>query len=597
MRFSAGCRAPLRTVVFLGFTGAAGENGPRYGSTNPLGSGLDCQVKSTGEPLSALLKQLNHHVSPQRKRQALVAVLLMLCSGLLEVLSVAAVPPLLLGLLRSGNAFNPVLALIFGALVIAAALVRWFSLSVQMHLAAAISSDLVSTALANILASPYQEQLKLDRAATITMLAPQQRLITNQVLQQLLLLCSGMLLASGVLTVVIAMAWQLVLPVLFVVALSYGIIYPLTAKRLQRNGGEVMHLQRSLIRQIQNSLGSIRDMWLSQRQASITARFDRDDRLMRQREARNMALANLPRYLIEPTSIVAITTIGAYWLHTGKSVEQVIPALALIAFASQRLLPLGQQVWSAWANIQSASLALESLLTVLEQPHAISSRPSASPPLNWQHCSLQHTYFSYAGSGPWVIRDLNLTIHRGEWIGLEGPSGAGKSTVVDLMLGLLEPSRGSLCIDSIPIAPGSQQLRRWQACAAHAAAIVPLIPGSVRMNLGFHDHSDPDDRETQAIRISGITNLLDCVITDSGSDLSTGQRQRVGIARALAQPISLLVLDEATSGLDSGSEADLLMGLHQEFPDLTVVLISHRQAPLRQCDRVLNIAALQQSND
>jgi ABC-type bacteriocin/lantibiotic exporter with double-glycine peptidase domain len=100
-------------------------------------------------------------------------------------------------------------------------------------------------------------------------------------------------------------------------------------------------------------------------------------------------------------------------------------------------------------------------------------------------------------------------------------------------------------------------------------------------------------RSRRAIAIAGITPWLDRTITDSTSDLSTGQRQRVGIARALMQPISLLVLDEATSGLDAAAEAELLGGLRAAFPELTVVLISHRLAPIRYCDRVFDLAALQ----
>ena len=544
-------------------------------------------------PLTALLKRLARHLTHQHRRKVLGALLLILVSGLLEMLSLASVQPLLLTLMRSGVGVQPALVASFCVLVITAAGVRWYSLWMQMHLAAGISSDLAKAALARILHAPYQEQRQRDRAATIALLAPQHRQFTTQVLQQILLLVSGALLGTGVLIILVVLAWWLMIPVTLFVAISYGFIHRLTAASLKRNGAEAVRLQRSLIRQLQNSMTVLRELILREWQAPITEKFGQGDRNMRQREADNAALSNLPRYVIEPAAIVGIAISGAMLLHAGKPVATVLPTLGLLAFAAQRLLPLGQQVWTGWAGLQGGRPLLESLLDTLDKPLPATFLPPAKPRESWSKCELNQVWFGYTSDhgqdekNQWILKDFNLSINRGEWVALRGASGSGKSTTVDLILGLLSPTSGDLKIDNIPITQNSEAMRSWQAAIAHAAAVTPLIPGTVSSNLeeGLRNR----EQWRQAIEATDIAMLLDRDLGDSDADLSTGQRQRVAIARALLRPLSLLVLDEATSGLDMAAEAKLLMRLRQNFTQLTVLIISHRQSTWTHCDRIIDL--------
>ena len=544
-------------------------------------------------PLTALLKRLARHLTRQHRRKALGALLLMLVSGLLEMLSVASVQPLLLNLMRSGVGSQPGLVAGFCALVITAAAVRWCSLWVQMHLAAAISSDLAKAALKRILHAPYQEQRQLDRAATIALLAPQHRQFTTQVLQQILLLTSGLILGAGVIIILTILAWWVLIPVTLFVGISYGIIHRLTTADLKRNGGEAVRLQRSLIRQLQNSLTVLRELILREWQALITEKFALDDRTMRQREADNAALISLPRYVVEPAAIVGIAISGVLLLKAGRPASTVLPALGLLAFATQRLLPLGQQVWAGWVGLQGGRPLLESLLDTLDRPATPTFLSPAKPLQTWQKFELVQVWFGYsndlgqAEKNPWVLKGFNLSINRGEWVALRGASGSGKSTTVDLILGLLSPNHGELRIDSIPMAQNSEVMRSWQATVSHAASATPLTPGTVRSNL----ETGLVDRQFwhQAIEVTEIATLLDRDLGDSDADLSTGQRQRVAIARALLRPLSLLVLDEATSGLDTATESKILMQLRQAYTQLSVLIISHRQSTWSHCNRLIDL--------
>jgi ABC-type multidrug transport system fused ATPase/permease subunit len=203
--------------------------------------------------------------------------------------------------------------------------------------------------------------------------------------------------------------------------------------------------------------------------------------------------------------------------------------------------------------------------------------------------------FGYDPRGP-ILHHIDLEIGKGQRLGIVGKTGSGKSTLVDLLLGLLEPNHGQILIDGIPL---SAELRRgWQMQVAHVPQVIYLADDTVAANIAFgRQHNAIDmDRVREAARSAGIASFIESLpdrylarCGERGVRFSGGQRQRIGIARALYKKAKVLVMDEATSALDTKTERAVMEAISQLASDITVILIAHRLSTLVGCDRIIQL--------
>ena len=540
----------------------------------------------TGDQLKRLWAVLPRHRYPS---VALGGGLIVLSSAL-EGLSAAAVLPLLLGLMgsgRGGMGMGTAVGLFCG-LVLAGGLVRWLSLAMNGRLAAALGSDLAERALAGVFALPFAQLRDLPASQVVAALAPQLRQLIQFILVPALQLVSASVLLLGLMTVLLLLAWQVVWPTLALMALVYGLINWQVRPRLALNGRRVVLAQQEAIRLVQQSLGGLRELRLQGMAGSRLARFARLDRPMRRLEAENSALAGMPRFVLEPVAMVAIALVGGGLLQQGVAPESLLPRLGVLAYGAQRLLPLGQQLWVSWSSIVAGAPLLEPLLPLLEQPLPRSPEPGVAR-LAWQGAVRLHGVdYRFPSDPAPVIEAFQLEISQGEWVGLQGPSGCGKSTALDLLMGLLPPERGALGVDGQVLEPGSERLRAWQRGVAYAGARPPLLAQRVREAVTV-DQESHGDRLAEVLRFTGLIDLELRPIGEQGQSLSAGQLQRLGLARALLSDPHLLVLDEATNALDPAAEIRVLAELRRRRPQLTVVMVSHREESFALCDRVVRL--------
>jgi ATP-binding cassette subfamily B protein len=271
--------------------------------------------------------------------------------------------------------------------------------------------------------------------------------------------------------------------------------------------------------------------------------------------------------------------------------------LGALALGAQRLLPALQQVYGAWATIAGSHASFEDTVELLDQPlppDAMVPRPAPLP--FREEIRFDNVRFRYAGDGPWVIDHLNLVIPKGARVGLVGGTGSGKSTTLDLLMGLLPPTEGSIAIDGLAL--GGSAVRAWQACIAHVPQSIFLADTTLLQNIAFG--TPPDAIDSERVRLAAqraqIFEFIDStpqgfetLVGERGVRLSGGQRQRIGIARALYKEASVLVLDEATSALDNSTERSVMDAIDGLSRDLTVIMIAHRLSTVRRCDTIVEL--------
>ena len=205
-------------------------------------------------------------------------------------------------------------------------------------------------------------------------------------------------------------------------------------------------------------------------------------------------------------------------------------------------------------------------------------------------------FFRYVTSKSWVLGDINIRIPKGARIGFVGRTGSGKSTAMDLVMGLLSPTEGSISVDGVAMDAASAGA--WQAQIAHVPQHIYLSDATIIENIAFGvPRAEIDDeRARDAALKAGIASFIDeqhdgydTFVGERGVRLSGGQRQRIGIARALYKHSKLLVLDEATSALDDATETSVMQAIDQLGRDLTVLIIAHRVTTLRNCDTIYRL--------
>jgi len=573
--------------------------------------------QQVGRPrLRGDLRRLWAQLSRRRRLQALTLITLTLASSLAEMLSLGAVVPFLavlaeperiwgtgkaqwlaglMGWQHPADLVLPLCLAFAGAALLAGA-VRIQVLRGTIGLANGIGSDLSIEIYGRTLYQPYAVHLQRSSSEIISAISTQVEQVVG-ILFSLLQLATAGLMSLGLVVVLIWLNPAVTLAVAAVVGGGYGLLMGLSQRKLQRLGPAILKDQALLIRSLQEGLGAIRDVILDGNQPIYQATYGQADRRLRRHRGTGQFMALAPRYGMEAVGLVAIA-LAALGMGAGQAgFLGAIPLLGALALGAQRLLPSLQLIYSSWSSFRINLPALSSVLGYLEQPVAKADLAPAPAPLQFKSdIQFQKISFRYGPDLPWVLRDVDLSIRRGERIGIMGETGSGKSTLVDLLMGLLEPSIGEFLVDGEPVR--GEQLRRWRGAIAHVPQSIFLADASIAENIAFGVPKGAIDQARleqacQQAQIDGMISSLergyDTGVGERGVRLSGGQRQRIGIARALYKRAAVLVFDEATSALDHGTETEVMAAIDALSKDLTIVIIAHRLSTLEKCDRLVSV--------
>jgi ABC-type multidrug transport system fused ATPase/permease subunit len=377
----------------------------------------------------------------------------------------------------------------------------------------------------------------------------------------------------------------------------YGGLFAVSRRRAARAGRTRLEADKRRHKLAMESLQGSREIKLYRLEDAVLHRYWRAA-VEASRSASNHALLNLvPRYALETVAFGGVLVMMLYLLKTRHGLGGALPILGIYAFATMRLLPALQAVFVGFNSLRYNSTVVATVSKEFAAAPAAAQSGSEDPLTFEREVTLKDISFAYARAAKPALKDISVTLKRSDWVGFVGPTGSGKSTLVDVMLGLLEPTSGTLAVDGVPLTPSKH--RAWQARTAYVPQQIFLVSDTVEANICFGIPPEQIDRQRleRAARIAQIYDFITRELPDGfktwvgdrGIRLSGGQRQRIGIARALYREPRFLVLDEATSALDGATESAFFEALHAELKDVTVVSITHRLSTTRNFDRVYRL--------
>ena len=378
--------------------------------------------------------------------------------------------------------------------------------------------------------------------------------------------------------------------------LGVGIsIATLLQNRVRRLGVEAQEHRGAVIRSVTEGLGGVKEIIVLGRAAHFVARLHSAlNSVFRIQRTMEVVQRAIPQ-LIELTGIFGLIGVTLMLFDMGRDNQEIIATLSIFAVALTRMKGAVRGLMDTFTEVRHNAASLDIVYTGLRtlEPKCNAS-PHVDVPLPFQQqIELQGLGYRYPGADHDSLRNIDLTIARGEAIGFVGTTGAGKSTLIDIILGVLEPLRGSIAVDGQDI---RSALAAWQHNLGYVPQVLFLIDGTVSENIALGvDRAHVDKTSvTRAAAAAELNTLLarlpqglETPIGERGIRLSGGERQRIAIARALYNNPDILIMDEATSALDNTTEAAVIEAVAALKGDRTILMIAHRLSTVQRCDRIV----------
>ena len=542
----------------------------------------------------------------------------MIFASLSEIISLGAVIPFLGALIEPKKIFDltvsqPLINLldlktpqqillpitiIFALAAITSAVLRLSLVFAITRLSFAVGADLSLKIYRHALYQPYSAHISQNTSEILDGVSNKINIVIQGVLLPVLFLITSCVLVLAIVVTLIYIE-PIVFSVFFLVFSSiYLLIFLSVRKKLFLNGILVSSGSSRIIKIIQEGLGGIRDVILDGVQEIYCEIYKKSDIPLRRAQGDNIFIGQSPKYLIEAAGILLITFLAYVLFVREGGASSALPILGMLALGAQRVLPVLQQAYVAWTQLQGNQATLRATLDLLEKPIDFENiYLTKADLLFYENIKLDNLSFKYSGNDCQILSNINLTINKGEVIGFIGQTGAGKSTLMDLLMGLLEPTSGSMTVDGKLISDENRQA--WRQHVAHVPQSIYLSDATILENIAFGSPLEKIDYQrvvqcaTQAnlhFVIQGWSDQYMTKVGERGVRLSGGQRQRIGIARALYKNADILFLDEATSSLDSDTETIVMEEIHRLPKSLTILIVAHRLSTLKYCDRVIELS-------
>ena len=560
-----------------------------------------------------IAKKIWKFLDARNRRQAILVLALIILSAACEGISIGFVFPLAKLAVDGSSATRPGLVQDLAAFLPAtspSSLLLWFAAGFVTVIVAKNVVLLVSTAMqarlvrnaevaagqvlmSSYLQRPYLFHLEQNSAVLIRNLNEVMPAIFAGIMMPVL-----RLVAELFIVVVIAAVLITIDPVVTLIMLAGGTalvasIFGLLKSPLKRWGKHRLALSAERLKCLQQTLGSIKEVKVLGREHYFLNVYSGILEMLTRLNARLVVIGDFRRAAAEIATVIALAALILLAVVQKREAGELLAFVGVFAAAAFRLMPSANRILIALESVRAALPALE-----IASAHFPGFEKATSAPSRRKEASASrgvdivcsNLSFTYPRAAHPTLDAINLTIRRGNAVGIVGPSGAGKTTLIDLLLGLLSPSTGDILVGGKSI---RKDMSDWQRRLGYVPQSVHLNDDSVRRNVAFGipDAEIDDTRLASALRLAQLTDLVDglpqgqhTIVGERGARLSGGQRQRIGIARALYHDPEVLIFDEATSALDNETERSVTAAIERLHGEKTIIIIAHRLSTVRQCD-------------
>ena len=370
----------------------------------------------------------------------------------------------------------------------------------------------------------------------------------------------------------------------------YLLIFRKIKFRLKKYGKERLESNDLLFKSTADCLNSIKDVKFYNIESYFSKNFSSSQEKFLDLTAKNIILSTLPRYIIEIFAFGSIFTLILVLQYQKDDFSNYLPTIALFVLAAYRLLPSIQQIFAFASSIRFNLPALDLIYTDMssdDKQNFILKTSNQNADINFKNVN-----FSYDDSD-FKLDNINLEFKPKSYTAIIGKSGVGKTTIVDLLLGLYAPSSGSITISN-RLTDSNGKLK-----IGYVSQNIAFINDSIKNNILF-GISESEYNESKIMKVIDHAIINDVVedstdgimtlIGEKGSKFSGGQLQRIGVARSLYRNPKVLIFDEATNALDIETEKKLFKSLRINYPDMTVICITHRIATMQLCEKILCVS-------
>ncbi len=442
---------------------------------------------------------------------------------------------------------------------------------------------------------PYEFFLNRNSAELGKNILEEVSYVVNGVVVPVLQIVSSALVALFIVGLLAVAQPILALLVLGVFGVLYAGSFLLVNRYLMRLGRDRVEVGKGRFQAIRESFAAIKDVKAHGHEHVFLADFDRYSRKWANVSMHQTVIRQTPRFFLEIFAFGGVIAFVLYFVALGQDITRILPTLGLYAFGSYRLMPSLHRVYEATARLRTSIPSLDVLYADALDRETGSTEldPRSAVPLAVRDgVTLSDVRYRYPGAPQDALTGVHLTFGRDAVVALVGGTGAGKTTLIDLLLGLLRASDGSILVDGRPV--DGDRLASWQKSVGYVPQQIFLADTTVAGNIAFGVPADQIDydRLEAAARAASIYDFViddlphgfETMVGEQGMRLSGGQRQRIGIARALYRDPAVLVLDEATSALDSVTEDAVIQGIRELSHTRLVVMVAHRISTVRHSD-------------
>lgn len=561
-------------------------------------------------------KKLWELLSLRERRQVLLLLLLMLGLGVFEMAGVASLFPLITvlsnpSLIETNNYLNAtyqtlgftstngfLIFLTSGVFVVITVRTIFTSLTNYslLRYAEMRSQSMSSRLLGSYLRRPYIYFLNRHSADMgKTVLSEVEQVIYGSLMPALQFV-SKLIISTFLLALVVSIEPAVALVSILVLVVSYTLVYTLIRGYLIRRGAERLEFNRMRYRVAQEVLAGVKEVKVGGLELSYLRRYDEASGYFHRLKVHLSLVKQVPQQLLQILAIGGVLSVILVLLFRADGeFHEVLPVIALYAFASMRILPVIQTLFQNVASMRVGKPALDVLHHELYEANYATDLKAVDRnfPLI-KGIALKNIGFTYPASKKTVIHEISLNIPAKSSVGFVGSTGAGKSTIVDLIIGLLEPQKGAIEVDGIPII--RENVRKWQRSIGYVPQQIFIADETIAENIALGISSAKIDMaaveraakmaELHEFIVDELSEGYSTEVGERGVRLSGGQRQRLGIARALYHSPQVLILDEATSALDSLTEQAVMGAVHNLGHEITIILIAHRLSTVKECDTI-----------